>query len=214
MTGGGEGRATLTGSPHHRGSCGGSTWAAARTPSPASGGRTSARPGGTRGGERQAWEGSGAAGGGQRAGVLLPRVLLGRGWCPSHGTPGLNPVLGGTSAVGRNSQRQLDGSEKENPGACKIRRVDRHLQNRKENAPKYSCPWGWGHESIPRPFPQAQLLRRCRSVQDALSLWPCLVPLARDPSPLLRTAPSLKTQEQMHKHISPVTEIPSLILGI
>ena len=61
---------------------------------------------------------------GRGQGSCLPRMLLGRGWCPSHGTPGLNRVLGGTSAVGRNSQRQLDASEKENSGACKISRAD------------------------------------------------------------------------------------------
>lgn len=108
---------------------------------------------GTRGGERQAWEGSGAAGGGQRVGVLLPRVLLGRGWCPSHGTPGLNPVLGGTSAVGRNSQRQLDGSEKENSGACKIRRVDISRTGRKtlRNTPAHG---GGAMSLFPARFPR------------------------------------------------------------
>ena len=68
---------------------------------------------------------------GRGQGSCLPLVLLGRGWCPSHGTPGLNPVLGGTCAVGRNSQRQLDGCEKENSGACKISRVDISRTRRK-----------------------------------------------------------------------------------
>lgn len=90
---------------------------------------------------------------GRGRGSCLPRVLLGRGWCPSHGTPGLNPVLGGTSAVGRNSQRQLDGSEKENSAACKIRRVDISRTGRKtlRNTPAH----GVGAVSLfPARFPR------------------------------------------------------------
>lgn len=185
-----------------------------RTPSPASGGRTSARPGGTRGREGKLGRAVGPQEVGRGQGSCCPACCWGRGWCPSHGTPGLNPVLGGTSAVGRNSQRQLDGSEKENSGACKIRRVDISRTGRKtlRNTPAHG---GGAMSLFPAPFPQAQLLQAVPDQsQDALSLWPCLVPLVRDPSPLLRTAPSLKTQEQMHKHVSPVTEIPPLILGI
>ena len=33
----------------------------------------------------------------------------------------------------------------------------RHLQNTKENPPKYSCPWGWGMSLFPAPAAQEVL---------------------------------------------------------
>ena len=91
MTGGGEGDpARVTAAMGEQGTTAGAAEEAhrlaARTPSPASGGRTSVPPGGRA--KRQAWEGGGAAGGGQRAGVLPPSRAAGEGLVPFSRYPG------------------------------------------------------------------------------------------------------------------------------